>query len=94
MERLLKALEQLYAYEDDVAVCGENGEYFSNVDERWEAEGLCNELLITESGGCNWSNIDILRNNGYLVYPGEKDSFGWIIGVVQKRGDKRKLLFG
>lgn len=93
MELLFKALDKLYALNDELHVT-EDGTYFTNTDERNEAEDLCNEYLITESGGCNWSNIDILREHGYRVYPGEKDSFGWLIGCVQKKGDKRILTFG
>ena len=95
MEELLKVLEQLYAEEGN-SIASEYGdeEYFVESELRDEAEGLCNECLITNGGQCNWDNIHKLRSNGYLVFAGEKDSFGWLTGCVQKRGDQRVLVYG
>jgi hypothetical protein len=39
-------------------------------------------LLITSGGFCNWGNIDTLKDNGYNVFPLERDSFGWLIGGI------------
>ena len=50
-----------------------------------EIEGLANECLITPYGGCAWENIDALRKLGYRVYPGDKDSFGWLTGVIENK---------
>ena len=53
MEKLLEKLEQLYATQNN-SYSGEDGdEYFKESDLYDEIEGLCNEYLITESGGCN-----------------------------------------
>ena len=40
------------------------------------------ELLISPYGGCNWKNIDTVRNSGFAVFAGEKDSFGWLTGCI------------
>ena len=53
---------------------------------------LCNELLINDSGKCDWKNIEILNKNGYYVGPGERDSFGWLTGVVYT--DKGSIVYG
>lgn len=51
----------------------------------------CGELF-TDSGDCNWENIRKLQKKGYHVYAGDKDSFGWLTGCIQK-GDK-VLVYG
>jgi hypothetical protein len=95
METLLKVLEKLYSTQGDSGITDEDGDsYFNDCDIKEEAEELCNEHLITKFGGCNWDNINILRNNGYLVFAGEKDSFGWLTGCVKKKGDRRVLVYG
>lgn len=43
---------------------------------------ICNRLLITENGDCNWANHRQLENHGYRVRAGERDSFGWLSGRV------------
>jgi hypothetical protein len=53
---------------------------------------LLDELLINGSGKCDWANISILNNNGYYVGPGERDSFGWLTGVVYT--DKGCIVYG
>jgi hypothetical protein len=57
-----------------------------------EAVGLANELLVTESGACNWENHEILKKQGFLVYPGEQDRFGWLTGCIETK--KGILVFG
>lgn len=95
MDTLLKALEKLYSTQDNSQVVDKYGHsYFENCDIKTEAESLCDEYLITDDGGCNWDNINILRNKGYRVFPGEKDSFGWLTGCVKKIGDRRVLVYG
>lgn len=48
-----------------------------------EIEGLACQCLIAGGGGCEWTNIAILRDKGYKVYAGDKDSFGWLTGVIE-----------
>lgn len=95
MEELLKALEQLYAQEiTDVVSSGGYDLYFKNNELRREAENLCDEYLIGPFGECNWDNINKLKIRGYDVYPGERDSYGWVTGCVRKHGDRRVLIYG
>ena len=50
---------------------------------------LASECLVTDN---NYDNIQLLKIAGYKVYPGERDSFGWLTGWVElKRG---QILFG
>lgn len=45
---------------------------------------MMDDLLITDKGGCNWTNIDALRSMGYKVYPTDQDGFGWLCAAVEK----------
>ena len=94
MEKLLEKLEQLYATQNNSYSGEELTEYFEESDLYDEIAGLCNEYLITNGGLCNWDNIRILRSNGYRVFAGEKDSFGWLTGCVQKDDDERVVVYG
>lgn len=93
MEELLKVLERLY--KDQSNTYQEDGWTGFNESELYnETVALCNDYLIGNGGLCNWDNIRILRENGYRVFAGEKDSFGWLTGCVQKQGDPRILVYG
>ena len=41
-----------------------------------------------------WRMMDEFEKNGYHVYAGERDSFGWLIGVVEDKRTGRKMTFG
>lgn len=56
-------------------------------------ETLACNLLITDNGQPNYSNIGIMRAHGYRVYAGERDSFGWLTGCIQ-RGNGPIWVFG
>lgn len=44
--------------------------------------------LIDSRGGCNFKNHNVLRDHGFPVRCGERDSFGWLSGVIRtKKGD-------
>lgn len=95
MEELLKALKEQYDRTDNTYVDEYDGETKFTEDELYHRiVGLCCEHLIADGGQCNWDNIEILRNNGYRVWAGEKDSFGWLIGCVRKLGDNRVVYYG
>lgn len=40
----------------------------------------------------NYENIQLLKNAGYKVFPGEQDSFGWLTGWIEIK--KGQILFG
>lgn len=60
---------------------------------RADVEALATTVLVTPYGTCNWMNIRVLREKGYDVYAGEKDSFGWLSGVIE-RSDGVQFHFG
>lgn len=93
MEQLLIALEKLYSDQDNIYQ--EDGWTSFNENKIYnDVVSLCDKYLITNVGQCNWDNIRVLRNNGYRVFAGEKDSFGWLTGCVQKNNDKRVVVYG
>lgn len=53
---------------------------------------LADIMLITNSGGCDWTNIEALRNAGFNVTAGERDSFGWLSGVIHT--SKGRIVYG
>ena len=55
-------------------------------------EKYANRVLIDDEGKCDWDMHKVLRENGFDVYPGERDRFGWLTGCIQTR--KGYILFG
>ena len=95
MEELMKKLEELYNEENNYYIDEyDNNTYFKDSELYDEVTTLCCGELIAYNGGCNWDNINILRNSGYRVFPGERDSFGWLVGCIKKHGDKRIVCYG
>lgn len=96
MELLLKQLEELFNQEDNY-IEGEDGcNYFKDSELYEEVVSSCCDVLITSCGRCDWDNIMNLKAKGYRVFAGEKDSFGWLIGCVQKVNDplRRTVIYG
>jgi hypothetical protein len=46
---------------------------------------LATDALVTGDGRCNWSAISEVKNNGFDVFPLERDSFGWLVGGIKTR---------
>lgn len=65
---------------------------FRNFIKCKKIEDFAYEYLITDEGHPNFKNINILRENGFPVYPGEQDSFGWLTGCIKTK--KGTLVFG
>lgn len=62
---------------------------WSDSDVKDEVENLCSELFILENGSPNYENIYAFNNmrKDYYVGPGERDSFGWLTGVITTDGN-------
>ena len=56
------------------------------------ATDLASTLLIDENGQCIWSLHSTLDTAGFEVFPGERDSFGWLTGCIQT--SKGILIYG
>lgn len=93
MKELVKVLKQIES-EDKIL----KAKYLTDgrIDKRHplinKADTLACEKLITDSGSCNWNNIKSLKEQGYNVFAGEKDSFGWLTGCI--RTSKGIVVYG
>jgi hypothetical protein len=50
-----------------------------------EIKVMADTLLVTDKGGCNWKNIEILIDKSIEVFPVELDRYGWIIGGIRTK---------
>jgi hypothetical protein len=53
---------------------------------------LANECLIGEDGHIIRKNIDKVVSQGFPIYPGEMDRFGWLTGCIEL--SKGIIVFG
>lgn len=95
MDELIAALQ---AIESDPTVIGTNNEYLTNgTDDELhplvlKVLNLADEELITNKGSCNWSAHQKLKLAGFPVTCGERDSFGWLSGVIHT--EKGMIVYG
>jgi hypothetical protein len=62
--------------------------YLSNwprSDEITNIINLANTVLIDEDGHNSHECEEYLRSNGFSIFPGEQDSFGWLTGCIQTK---------
>lgn len=52
------------------------------------------DWLECSSVSPSWNMKQEFARHGYYVYPGESDSFGWLIGIVKDRTTGRMITFG
>lgn len=97
MDKLLTSLRAIEAFDSSF----DEGEEFilNNLDDSHllqklicEAVGFADEFLVTDGGQCAWENHAALKAEGYDVFPGERDRFGWLTGCIQTK--KGILIFG
>ena len=55
-------------------------------------EDLADELFITAKGRPNYDAINMAKKEGIDVFPGEKDSFGWLTGCVKLHDQNHAIL--
>lgn len=91
------ALNKLYENEVEHSEVSESDgcRYFNTQDDGLAsyAELLACGLFITSDGGCDWENIIKFKSKGFDIFAGDKDSFGWLTGCIQK-GDGAILVYG
>lgn len=55
-----------------------------NAKDEEAVDNIASGLLITNSGNCNWTNINALEKAiSCKVVALEKDSFGWLVGGIK-----------
>lgn len=58
-----------------------------------EIEFIATRLLINDQGAPLFEEMDRLqKEHGYLIYPGERDRFGWVTACLQTK--KGFIVFG
>lgn len=71
----------------------DNGDPTENAVLMDKIETLAQEVLIAADGHPDYKSIQDMKKYGYEVYAGERDSFGWLIGCIQK-GNGPIFVFG
>lgn len=84
VQKLILSLQKLdEEYANSVRLTLDDKDY--PIELMKEIETLACGCLISQGGGCHWENIAKLRDLGYNVFPGEKDSFGWLTGCIRTK---------
>lgn len=94
MENLIALLKQIDALEmkDSYARDLNNNKNAAVKELADQVASLADTLLIGPNGECLWDQHTILKEAGYDVFPGERDSFGWLTGCIQTT--KGIVMFG
>jgi hypothetical protein len=67
-------------------------ENYENVIKNDEIEILACSALIGSNGECLWDAHNLLIQNGFSVFAGERDRFGWLTGCIQT--EKGIIVYG
>lgn len=92
IERLIEELERIWRDDTLLLRTDKGSKRYFNTKKVNTVETLACNVLIFDNGGCNWENINKLRSLGWHVYAGERDSFGWLTGVIEK--DNKLFFYG
>ena len=63
----------------------------------WESKlNIPLSSLLIRNGDCDWEVINYLKKNGgFNIYAGERDSCGWLTGVIEHpSAPNRRILYG
>ena len=91
LDKLVSNIERTFKNEKDkFTQCESNS--FCLADTACDFEIF--ELLadFSQPFDVNWVAVEYLKQRGYKVYAGEKDSFGWLTGVIEPMGVTKELL--
>lgn len=99
-EILMKDLDELV---ENLEKTFKNGKEKFEQDEEnpncfWLTDTECdfkiNGLLIdfSQISNVNWGTVKYLEQRGYSVYAGEKDSFGWLTGIIEPMPVTKEVL--
>ena len=95
MNELIAAL---LAIESDPSFVGNRHDYLTDgaYDELHplvqNVVAMADKELITSTGYCNWAAHQLLKDAGFPVTCGERDSFGWLSGVIHTK--KGMVVYG
>lgn len=99
MEEKIKRLKELLIEHDnnkEIQYTDDSTRYYNtnlrDNDIIKELEDLAYELFITANGRPNYDAINMAKREGINVFPGDKDSFGWLTGCVKLYGQNHAIL--
>lgn len=99
MEEKIKRLKELLAEHDnnkEIQYTDNSIRYYNtnlrDNDIIKELEDLAIELFVTFDGHPNYAMIAVVKKEGLHVFPGDKDSFGWLTGCVKLYGQNHAIL--
>lgn len=99
MEEKIKRLKELLVEHDnnkEIQYTDDSTRYYNtnlrDNDIIKELEDLAYELFITANGRPNYDAINMAKREGINVFPGDKDSFGWLTGCVKLYGQNHAIL--
>lgn len=97
MENYNRLVNMLKAIDADKSLPDrENEQYILQYEESeyiQQIEFCANDVLITNEGQGNFPMMDKLyHEHGFFVLPGERDSFGWVTGLIRTK--KGLIVFG
>ena len=85
IDEIVSAAEKLYKQLDEVTEPNKTYDLTKcNSADVEELVTLLENALITDHGSINYAMVNQLSDRGYLVYPVERDGFGWLIGGFRK----------
>lgn len=99
MEEKIKRLKELlieHDHNEEIQYTDEGTRYYNinlrdNVTIK-ELDDLADDLFITSNGHPNYDAINMAKKEGIAVFPGDKDSFGWLTGCVKLYGQNHAIL--
>lgn len=99
MEEKIKRLKELLVEHDnnkEIQYTDDSTRYYNtnlrDNDIIKELEDLAYELFITANGRPNYDAINMAKREGINVFPGDKDSFGWLTGCVKLYSQNHAIL--
>lgn len=95
IEEMVKLMDSIFP-DTSLHEMGDDGILYIKTDDD-RVQQLLNyldDLIIVSNGSVNYQNIQKVNQYGYRIYPGERDSFGWLTGCVRKGYSGPILVFG
>ena len=98
-ENITRAFQDPSLFQKFDEGCG-HGYYACDYDLPFEIDKYL--IDFNQYGNCNWDAIDYVKKTANVkIYAGEKDSFGWLTGVIEPtkypewtNGESVRIIYG
>lgn len=88
-DRLIEKLKKTFSDPSNFEPGSENPSELYTNDVALDYGAEIDNLLITNGGQCNWDNMIYIEDQGnFWIHSGEKDSFGWLTGIIEPKPQK------